>query len=156
MNYIRGHARGTTLRTGGVQESQVLILWNCGLWAHHVVKSRKGVDILHGHDSKTCQRVGYQLCWQQCRYQGRGTKRTIFLLVEARRTNRQSSRPSVATGKSSTIVTGSYRQSGTKRCLPKQGIISAQLSQITRKVKQKNGKENVIMRLPQSSVLSSV
>ena len=66
----------------GVQESQVSILWNYGLWAHHVVKSRKGVDILHGHDSKTCQRVAYQLCQQQCRYQGRGTKRTIFLLVE--------------------------------------------------------------------------
>ena len=25
-----------TLGTGGVQESQVSILWNCGLWAHHV------------------------------------------------------------------------------------------------------------------------
>ena len=54
----------------------------CGLWAHHVVKSRKNIDILHGHDSKTCQRVAYQLCWQQRWYQGRGTKRTIFLLVE--------------------------------------------------------------------------
>ena len=48
VNYIRGHARGITLGTGGVQESQVLILWNCGLWAHHVVKSRKSGDILHG------------------------------------------------------------------------------------------------------------
>ena len=36
MNYIRVHARGITLGTGGVQESQVSILWNCGLWAHHV------------------------------------------------------------------------------------------------------------------------
>ena len=70
-----------------------------------------------------------------------------FLLVETRRTNRQSSRPSMVTGMSSTIVTGSYRQSGTTRCLPKQGIISAQLSQITGKVKQKNGKENAIIRL---------
>ena len=26
----------------------------CGLWAHHVVESRKGADILHGHDSKAC------------------------------------------------------------------------------------------------------
>ena len=48
---------------------------------------------------------------------------------------------------SSTRVTGSYRQSGTTRCLPKQGIISAQLSQITGKVEQKNGKENTIIRL---------
>ena len=39
MNYVRVHAGGITLGTGGVQESQVSILWNCGLWAHHVVKS---------------------------------------------------------------------------------------------------------------------
>ena len=36
MNYVRVHAGGITLGTGGVQESQVSILWNCGLWAHHV------------------------------------------------------------------------------------------------------------------------
>ena len=64
-----------------------------------------------------------------------------------RRTNRQSSHPSVVTGMSSTIVTGSYWQSGITRCLPKQGIITTQLSQITGKVKQKNGKENAIIRL---------
>ena len=104
----------------GVQESQVSILWNCGLWAHHVVKSRKGVDILHGHDSKTCQRVAYQLCRQQRRYQGRGMKRTIFLLVGTRRTNRQSSRPWVATGMSSTLATRSFQQNCTPRCLHKQ------------------------------------
>ena len=51
VNYIQGHVRGTTLRTGGVQESQVSILWNCGLWAHHVVKSRKVGDILLDHVS---------------------------------------------------------------------------------------------------------
>ena len=39
-------------------------------------------DIFHGHDSKACQRVPCQLCRQQHWYQGRGTKRTIFLLVE--------------------------------------------------------------------------
>ena len=82
MNYIRDHARGITLGTGGVQERQVSILWNYGLWAHHVVESRKGADILHGHDSKAGQRVACQLCWQQRSYQGRGTKRTIFMLVE--------------------------------------------------------------------------
>ena len=48
----------------------------CGL------KSRKGAAILHNHDSKACQRIDRQLCWQQRWYQGRGTKRTIFLLVE--------------------------------------------------------------------------
>ena len=45
------------------------------------VKSRKGDDVLHDHVSKACQRIAYQLCRQQHRYQGRGTTRTIFLLV---------------------------------------------------------------------------
>ena len=35
-----------------------------------------------GADSKACQMIDCQLCWQQRWYQGRGTKRTIFLLVE--------------------------------------------------------------------------
>ena len=30
MNYIRSQARGITLETGGAQESQVSVLWNCG------------------------------------------------------------------------------------------------------------------------------
>ena len=46
------------------------------------VKSRKGADILHGYDSKACQRIVCQLCRQQHWYQERGMKRTIFLLVE--------------------------------------------------------------------------
>ena len=54
---------------------------------------------------------------------------------------------------SSTIVTGSYKQSGTTRCLPKQGIITAQLSQITRKVNQNNGKENVFKHIFQGYIL---
>ena len=83
VNYIRSQVRGTTLGTGGVQECQVSILWNCGLWAHHVVLFfNRSSDILHSHDSKACQGVPCQLCRQQCWYQGRGTKRTIFLLVE--------------------------------------------------------------------------
>ena len=46
------------------------------------VKSRRSGDILHGHDGKACQRIAYELCRQQHRFQGRGTKRTIFVLVE--------------------------------------------------------------------------
>ena len=88
------------------------------------VKSRKGGDVLRDHVSKACQRIACLLCRQQHRYQGRGTKRTIFLLVETRRTNRQSSRPSVVTGISSTIVTGSYRHDCTPRCLHKQKNIT--------------------------------
>ena len=64
-----------------------------------------------------------------------------------RQTMRPGSRPSVATRMSSTIVTGSYWHSGTSRCLPKQGIISARLSHITIKVKQKQWKGNTIIRL---------
>ena len=43
---------------------------------------QKGGDILHGHDSKACQRVTGQSCWLHRWYQGRGTKITIFPLVE--------------------------------------------------------------------------
>ena len=65
MNYIRGHARGITLGIGGVQDSQVSILWNYGLWAHHVVKGMKVGDILYDHVSQACQRIDYRLCRQQ-------------------------------------------------------------------------------------------
>ena len=89
------------------------------------IKSRRSGDILHGHDSKTCEWVACRLCRQQRRYQGRGTKRTIFLLVETRRTSRQSSRPSAVTEMSSTKVTGSYWQGCTPRCSHKQEINTA-------------------------------
>src|SRR3954463_7146966 len=102
VNYIRGHTRGITTGIGVVQESQVSILGPVGYGPTMWVKSRKGGNVLHDHVSKACQRIACQLCWQQHRYQGRGTKRTIFLLVETRRTNRQSSRSLLATGISST------------------------------------------------------
>ena len=38
VNYIQSQARGITLEIEGVHESHVSILWNCGLWAHHVGK----------------------------------------------------------------------------------------------------------------------
>ena len=56
-NYIRGHARGTTLRTGGVQESQVSILGPVGYGPTRWGKSRKGGDVLHDHVSKACQGI---------------------------------------------------------------------------------------------------
>ena len=34
--YIRSQVRGTIFENKDVQESQVLIMWNCGLWGHHV------------------------------------------------------------------------------------------------------------------------
>ena len=41
----------------GVQESQVSILGPEGYGPTMWVKSRRSGDILHGHDSKACQRV---------------------------------------------------------------------------------------------------
>ena len=132
--------------------------WSCetvGYGPTMRVKSRRSGDILHGHDSKACQRVACQLCRQQHRYQGRGMKRTIFLLVETRRTNRQSSRPSVVTEMSSTIVTQSYWHSCTPRCLHKQRILllrsyrsqgrlnKSMEGKCDHQIKQNNGKENV-------------
>ena len=40
-----------------------------------------------------------------------------------------------------------YGRSGTPKCLLKQGIITARISATTGKVKQTNGKENVVVRL---------
>ena len=82
MNYIRGHARGTTLGTGGYRRVRFRSCGTVGYGPTMWDKSRRSGDILHGHDSKACQRVACQLCRQRRRYQGRGTKRTIFLLVE--------------------------------------------------------------------------
>jgi len=126
-NYIRSQAIGITLATGCIGESgfDPVKLWVMGPPCGSFFIYNRSSDILHGHDSKACQGVPCQLCRQQRWYQGRGTKRTIFLLVEMRRTNRQGSRPSVVTGMSSTIVTRSYWQSCTSRCLHKQWIITA-------------------------------
>ena len=82
VNHIRSQARGITSTTGCIGESgfDPVELWvmgpPCGL------KEGKALFILNGHDSKACQRVPCQLCRQQRWYLGRGTKRTIFLLVE--------------------------------------------------------------------------
>ena len=83
MNYIRVHARGITLETWGCTgESGFDPGGTVGYGPTMWVKSRKGGDVLRDHARKACQRIACRLCWQQCRYQGRGTKRTIFLLVE--------------------------------------------------------------------------
>ena len=76
----------------------------CGL------KEGKALFILNGHDSKACQRVACQLCRQQSSVPRARDEKNHSPARWMRRTNRQSSRPSVATGKSSTIVTGSYWQ----------------------------------------------
>ena len=86
-----------------------------------------------------CQRIVCQLCQQQHRYQEQWTLRTIFLLVNTRRTNWQSSRPG---GYRNVINNGNkgYWRGSTPRCLHKQGIIAAQIIYITRKIKQTNGR----------------
>ena len=61
MNYIRGHARGTTLGTGGYRRVRFRSCGTVGYGPTMWVKSRKGGDILHDHDSKACQRVACQL-----------------------------------------------------------------------------------------------
>ena len=41
-----------------------------------------GLKVESGADSKACQMIDCPLCCQQRWYQGRGTERTMFLLVE--------------------------------------------------------------------------
>ena len=65
-----------------MKPSRVSILVPVGYGPTMWVKSRKGGDVLRDHASKVCQRIAYQLCRQEHQYQGRGMKRTIFLLVE--------------------------------------------------------------------------
>ena len=86
MNYIRNQARGITLGTGVYKRVRFRSCGTVGygptMWFYYYYFFNRSSDIFHGHDSKACQRVPCQLCRQQRWYQGRGTKRTTFLLVE--------------------------------------------------------------------------
>src|SRR5438067_1709088 len=84
---------------------------------------------------KVCHRIACQLYRQQHRYQEQWTKRTTW----------QSSRPSAVTKKVIHDSNRWYGQGSTPKCLHKQGIITAQISYITRKVEQTNGRENVMI-----------
>ena len=122
------HMKSSSRNNFGNRVYRRVRFWSCGTVGYGPTmwfKSRENDDILHGYDSKACQRLAGQLCWKDRWYPGRGMKRTIFLLVETRRANRQSSRPSVVIEMSSTIVIGSYWHSGTPWCLHKQGNITA-------------------------------
>ena len=66
------------------------------------VKSRGSSDILHGHDSKACQRVACQLCRSTTSVPRARDEENHFPARWTRRAIRQSSCPSVATGMSST------------------------------------------------------
>src|SRR4051812_10556180 len=77
-------------------KNQVSVLWNCGLWAH----IEPGGDI-------QCDQVGMYDGEKLVNYvsnnisaKGEGRREPFFLLVNTRRTIRQSSRPSVVTKKS--------------------------------------------------------
>ena len=89
------------------------------------VKSRRSGDILLGHDSKACQKGSLSIMSATTSVPRARGEENYFPARWTRRTNRQSSRPSVATGMSSAIVTGSLWQSCKPRCFHKQGIISA-------------------------------
>ena len=103
-------------------------------WRHNMRSQRK-----------VCRRIACQQRWQQRRYQGRGQREPLYcslkrdgpigkVLAHRRLSkNYQQQRQVVWT-------------SSTPKCLPKQGMIAAQISHTTRKVKQTNGKENVIVR----------
>ena len=82
MNYIRSQMQEITLATGVHRRVRFRSCGTVGygptMW---VKKNREGVVIMHDHDSNAGQRKACQLCQRQHRYQGRGMKRTIFLLV---------------------------------------------------------------------------
>ena len=81
-NYIRNEAQGITSKQGCTGESgfDPVELWvmgpPCGLKVEGAVTSCSVMT------ARNVKRVACQLCRPQHRHQGRGAKRTIFLLVE--------------------------------------------------------------------------
>ena len=113
-------------------------------------KSRRSGDILHGQDSQACQRVACQLCRQQRRYQGWGTKRTIFPARWTRRANRQSSHPSMVTGMSTIIITGSYWQIVHRGVYISRELLLLISYRSQKRFNQTNGKGKMTIRLNRS------
>ena len=81
-NYISSQERGISLATGCTGESGFDPVEFVGYGPTMWVKDRKSGVILHGYDNHAGQTITCRLCRQQRRYQGRGTKWTIFLLIE--------------------------------------------------------------------------
>ena len=129
------------IRIRVVKKIQVSIQWTCGLWVHHVGWKLEGWWHLAQAWQGGMSMDSLSAMSATMSVPRSGNEENHFSARWTRRTNWQSSHPYVVTGMSSIIETGSYRQSDTTRCLPKQGIISAQLRQITGKVKQKNEKK---------------
>ena len=94
-------------RNRGVQKSQVSILGPVGYGPTMWVKIGMGVDILHGHDSQACQRISLSVMSATTSIPRARDEENHFPAHRTRRTIRQGSRPSVAIGMSSTMVTGS-------------------------------------------------
>ena len=74
----------------------------CGL------KIREGGDVLRDHASKACQGGSLSIMSATTSIPRARDEENYFPARSTRRTNRQSSHPSVVTGMSSTIKTGSY------------------------------------------------
>src|SRR3954462_1146772 len=100
MNYIRGQARGITSETGRYMRVRFR---SYGTVGYGPTLNRKGVDIQCDQVARYDGEQLVNLCRQQHQCQGRGTNRTIFLLIKTRWTNWQSSCPSVVTEMLSTI-----------------------------------------------------
>ena len=103
MNPIRGHARGITLGNRKAQESQVSILWNGGTLR---IMNKKGGDLVCDHDARFVREQLVSYVGNIVGTKGEGRREPFSLLVKTRRTNWQSSSPSVVTEMSSTMVTG--------------------------------------------------
>ena len=125
VNYIQSQERGITLTTRCTGESvfDPLELWvmgpPCGFFLIGAVTSCTGM-------SEHSMSEGSLLIMSATTSVPRARdEENHFPARRTRRTNRQGSRPSVATEMSSTIVTGSCWQNCTPRCLHKQENITA-------------------------------
>ena len=87
-------SKRNNLENKKVQESQVSILGPVG-YGHTL--NKKGVDNQCDHDARFVREHLVSFVGNKVGTKGEGQREPFFLLVKTRRTNRQSSRPSVVT-----------------------------------------------------------
>ena len=102
MNHIRGQVRGLNLETGTYKRVRFR---SGGTVGYGPTLNKKGCAILCDQVARYDGEELVSFVGNKVGTKGEGQREPFFLLVKTRRTNRQGSRPSVVTERSSTIVT---------------------------------------------------
>ena len=102
MNLILVQARGITSET---EKYRGVRFRSCGTVGYGPTWNKKGVGIQCDQVERYDEEEPVSFVGNNVGTKGEGQREPFFLLVKTRRTNRQGSRPSVVTERSSTIVT---------------------------------------------------